>query len=310
MVGDVMLDEFVWGSVSRISPDAPVPVVLKEHRSCRLSGALIAARVARALSGRVTAVGVVGDDGPGGRLLRLTAEAGIDDGILVDPARPTTVKTRVYAQGQQLLRMDDESTEPVGGVLAHSLTDAVLELLEEADVLVLSDYRKGVLTADVAKRLINAGRAHGIPVVVDTKRADAERFRGATIMTPNALEMAAMADSLWAGHLDFADRATHIIGHYDLSALLVTQDRDGMTLVSRDGASLSVSALPVDSPNAAGAGDAVVGALAACLAAEVPLGTALDVARLAACCLIRQQGTLAVSLEALTDLAAAETELV
>ncbi len=306
VVGDMMIDEFVWGAVTRISPDAPVPVLCRQSVSYRPSGALIVARVAQALSNCVDAVGVVGDDESGRRLVALASAAGMRVHPLVDPERPTTLKTRFYAQNQQLLRVDHECDRFLPGEIEDSLIDRVLPMLGGTRALVLSDYAKGVLTTDVCKRLLTEARSQAIPVIVDTKRVDAERYRGATIMTPNAVEMDALCERVGTAGHDFEYRAKSIIQHYELTALLVTQGADGMTLVTRDSPSVSVSALPVASPSVAGAGDAVTGSLAVCVAAEVPLPIALWVIRLAACCVVRQRGTADVSLATLMELARSE----
>ena len=190
VVGDLILDRFIWGKINRISPEAPVPVVAVERTSMHPGGAAnVAANLASLGVQDVSLLGVVGKD-PAGRDLKMQVEDCqiSSDGFVIDPTRVTTVKSRIMACQQQICRTDLEDRTPVSKELAQHLYKRFLEVLQGADAVILSDYAKGVLTPDLCQLLINASKQLGVPVAVDPKTVDFSRYSGATLITPNLAE--------------------------------------------------------------------------------------------------------------------------
>ncbi len=309
VVGDLMLDRYLGGDVRRISPEAPVPVLTLAGER-RVAGG--AANVARNLVGLglgVTLAGVRGDDADGAALAALLAEAGIaQEAVLVDPDRPTTSKTRVVGNGQQMLRIDAESTRPLAGPLQAALEEAVLERLPAADVLLLSDYAKGVLTGQLCARLIGAGRARGMPVLVDPKGQDFTRYRGATLLTPNRAELA-LATGVQTADLDGLLRQAALLRmRLGVAELVLTLGELGMALVA-DGGTIRVPAVAREVFDVSGAGDTVIASMAAGRAVGLTPVDRAHLANLAAGVVVGQRGTAAITAAGLAAAIASEPAL-
>ena len=295
VVGDVMLDRYWFGDVERISPEAPVPVVLVRKVEERPGGAANVARNIDALGGNVTLLSVIGDDEAGLALERLLREAGVRASLLRDAELSTTVKLRVIGQQQQLLRVDFERA-PGHEVLAAKL-DEFERLADEADAIVLSDYGKGGL-AHVA-RMIEVGRAHGKPVLVDPKGAEYGRYRGATLLTPNRSEFRDVAGR-WTDEEDFGRRAQKLRADLRLDALIVTRSEDGMSLFT----ATETRREPTRARevfDVSGAGDTVIAALSLMVAAGSDLPAAMRVANHAAGIVVGKLGTAVVHREELLE---------
>lgn len=261
VVGDVMLDRYWFGEVERISPEAPVPVVRVARREDRLGGAANVARNIVALGGQATLVGVVGVDEAGQKVAQMAAEAGIATHLVDDASLHTTTKMRVLGRQQQLLRIDFEQ-----GPAPHSLERIQAEasaLLRGHDVLVLSDYAKGVLGQ--VEALIGAAREAGVPVLVDPKGHVYKRYRGASLVTPNRAEMQE-AVGRWQTEDELTERAQALRGELQLEALLVTRSEQGMTLFTQAGRA-HVDAQAHEVFDVSGAGDTVLATLAVTRAA-------------------------------------------
>lgn len=299
VVGDVMLDVFVRGDVTRISPEAPVPV-LRARAAVRSPGG--AGHVARNLQGLGAAaafVGLVGEDAAGQEIASLFAAAAgaLDVDLVVDPARPTTRKERFVSSllSTHLLRVDWEEPAPASAAMEERLCAAALARLDTAGALVLSDYAKGVVTPAVAARLIAAARAGGAAVVVDPKGADWARYGGADVLTPNKAELA-----LAAGVPAFGDdEALHaaaraLMAAHGLGAILVTRGEEGASLVTPAGA-LRLSAPARFVKDVSGAGDTVTATVAAALAAGLTLEEAASLAMAAAGVVVEKPGAAAIS---------------
>ncbi len=293
VVGDVMLDRYWFGEVSRISPEAPVPVV-KFGRSEEVpGGAANVARNATALGAQVTLLSVIGDDEAGARLRELVEAEGVVASLHKDPSIPTTVKLRVIGRQQQLLRIDFE-TLPSHEVLADKLAEFE-SLLAGCDVLVLSDYGKGGLV-HIAK-MIELGRAAGKVILVDPKGDDYSRYHGATVVTPNRAEMREVVGR-WKNEQDLAERAQALRRELGAQALLLTRSEDGMSLYQESGA-LHEAAKAREVFDVSGAGDTVIAALAAMLASGAALPQAMHVANCAAGIVVGKLGTAVVHREEL-----------
>ena len=268
VVGDVMLDRYWFGDVDRISPEAPVPVVRIARSEERPGGAANVARNVAALGAQATLLSVTGDDEAGATLARLVAAEGVRTSFHRDPELATTVKLRVIGRQQQLLRIDFE-TSPSHEVLATKLAEFE-RLLADADLVVLSDYGKGGLAHISA--MIGRARAAGRPVLVDPKGDDWERYRGASVITPNRSEFRQVVGR-WRDESDLTERAQVLRARLDFGALLVTRSEDGMTLVTDAGAQ-TIPAQAREVFDVSGAGDTVIATLGTLAAA----GAALDVA--------------------------------
>ncbi|WP_251877263.1 D-glycero-beta-D-manno-heptose-7-phosphate kinase [Achromobacter sp. Marseille-Q4954] len=264
VVGDVMLDRYWFGEVERISPEAPVPVVRVARREDRLGGAANVARNVAALGGHVTLVGVLGEDEAGDSVRRLSAEAGIQAELVADPSLHTTLKMRVLGRQQQLLRVDFEQ-HPAQPAL-DNVDAAFARHLANHDIVVLSDYAKGVLTR--VESLIALARNAGVPVLVDPKGHDYTRYRGATLVTPNRSEMQE-AVGRWSSEAELTDRAQRLRADLDLEALLVTRSEQGMTLFTDAGRD-HIDAQAHEVFDVSGAGDTVLATLAVSRAIDLP----------------------------------------
>ena len=285
VVGDVMLDRYWFGEVERISPEAPVPVVHVVRREDRLGGAANVARNAVALGAQVTLVGLVGADEAATRVHELLAQAGVQAHLIADAAHPTTLKMRVLGRQQQLLRIDFE--EKPTPALLDALHERVAPLFAAHDVVVFSDYAKGALAH--VEALITLARQHRIAVLVDPKGSDYQRYRGATLVTPNRGEMQ-QAVGHWTSEADLAERAQGLRDQLELEALLVTRSEQGMTLFTANGRD-HVEAQAHEVFDVSGAGDTVLATLAVMRAAGVDWPDAMRWANRAGGIVVGKLGT-------------------
>ncbi len=297
-VGDLMLDEFVYGEVSRISPEAPAPVIAVQRSETNVGGAGNVARNIAALGARCVFAGLVGDDEAG---RTLAAELAKDDAIepllVVDPSRPTTRKVRFVSEhfSTHMLRADWEVAVPASPATEQQLIDAILPQLSRADIVLLSDYAKGVLTPVLIRAVIEAAKAIGKRVIVDPKSANFAIYRGASLLTPNRKEFAEATRSRADSEAEIARAAQDAIALADCEAMLVTQSEHGMTLVPRGGDPIHVPAMPVKVRDVSGAGDTVAAVLAVVLAAGADWDTALRCANAAAAVAVGKKGTATVT---------------
>jgi len=288
IAGDVMLDRYWFGDVSRISPEAPVPVVHVKRTEERPGGAANVARNITALDGRATLLSVVGDDEAADSLEKLLAAERVSASLHRDAAISTTVKLRVIGQQQQLLRIDFERP-PSHEVLSAKL-DEYEKLIDEADAVVLSDYGKGGL--EHVQRMIALARRHGKPVLVDPKGWDYTRYQGATLLTPNRAEFREVVGR-WSDEADFARRAQKLRGELELAALIVTRSEEGMSLFTAE-ESYHEPTKAREVFDVSGAGDTVIGVLGLMVAAGSGLHAAMRVANHAAGIVVGKLGTAVV----------------
>ena len=297
VIGDVMLDSYVHGSADRLSPEAPVPV-LRWARDQKVPGgaANVAANIA-ALGGQVSVVGIVGADQGGAELEAALAAFGgrISPAFLTDPRRPTTVKLRLVAGGQQLLRLDREDAGPISPALEAQLIALVSEQIGRADAVVLSDYRKGVLTDKLIRHTIEACRAANRLLIVDPKRRFFDIYQGADVLTPNRRELGE-ATGLPAETDEAVEAAGAVAADATGAAILVTRSEKGMSLIRSGQAAVHLRTTAREVFDVSGAGDTVVAALALALAADVPLAQAMRIANASAGVVVRKHGTATLSL--------------
>jgi D-beta-D-heptose 7-phosphate kinase/D-beta-D-heptose 1-phosphate adenosyltransferase len=287
VVGDVMIDEWIWGDVSRISPEAPVPVVAVREHTFTLGGAGNVANNLRALGARVAFVGGIGNDPEGARLRAMFDDLGVDArGLLALNDRPTTRKTRVVAHNQQVVRADWESSAPLRDADRALVVERVREVARDAHAVVLSDYAKGFLHRDIVEASLAA------PVVVaDPKPDNVGMFAGVTCIAPNVGEAArasgiAVVD---AASLEAAGR--ELIRMLGCRFVLITRGEHGMSLFGADGERFDVPAVARTVYDVSGAGDTVVAVLTLALAAEIPAATATQLANFAAGAVVEKLGT-------------------
>ena len=293
VVGDVMLDRYWFGDSDRISPEAPVPVVQVSKVDERLGGAANVARNVAALGANTTILGVVGEDEAGNRIHELLKQSGVNSQLEVDPKVPTTVKLRVIARQQQLIRLDFEET-PSQTALEQKLA-RFEKALGTADVLVLSDYGKGALSQVAA--MIEYARAQNKVILVDPKGEDYEKYRGATVITPNRSELRQVVGR-WADEDDLTQRAQDLRRSLGIQALLLTRSEEGMSLFTDQGVS-HVRAQAREVFDVSGAGDTVIATLAVALAAQWPLDRAMALANRAGGIVVGKLGTATVTSEEL-----------
>ena len=301
-VGDLMLDEFVYGEVSRISPEAPAPVIAVQRSETNIGGAGNVARNIASLGASCIFVGLVGDDVAGAQLeTALSREPRIESVLVRDPARPTTRKARFVSEhfSTHMLRADWELAAPATDETEQKLIDAALPLIARADILLLSDYAKGVLTARVIRNLIDAARRAQKRVIVDPKNLNFAIYRGATLLTPNRKEFSEATRSRADSTESIAEAAQDAMQLADCEAILVTRSEHGMTLVPRRGEAIHVPAVPVKVRDVSGAGDTVAAVLAATLAAGADWDTGLRMASAAAAVAVGKKGTATVTREEL-----------
>jgi rfaE bifunctional protein kinase chain/domain len=299
IVGDVMLDEYVWGDVSRISPEAPVPVVEFRSRTHSLGGAANAAANIVSLAGRALLGGFAGEDVEGQALRRELGTAGIEAHIVTDDARPTTTKTRLIGGSQQVLRVDREQRSPLGPDGEVSVLRWASEHLASVDCLLISDYGKGVVTAQMCTSLIELARQIDAPVVVDPKGRDFAKYRGATVVTPNALELRSAVEPLRLTVGEMKDDAMILESVLGGAALIVTRGAEGATLFEPGNPPVHIPARPRRVFDVTGAGDTFVATLALAVGAGAALADAASVANEASGIVVGKVGTGVVDMDEL-----------
>ncbi len=297
-VGDLMLDEFVYGEVSRISPEAPAPVIAVQRSETNIGGAGNVARNIASLGGRCIFVGLIGNDAAGAKLkAELSEHKGIETVLVSDAGRPTTRKVRFVSEhfSTHMLRADWERAVPASTEIEQKLIDAIVPQLDRADIVLLSDYAKGVLTARVIRNVIDAARKAGKRVIVDPKSPNFAIYRGATLLKPNRKDFSEATRSRADSDQSIAEAARDAMLLADCEAILVTQSENGMTLVPRTGEVVHVPAHPVKVRDVSGAGDTVAAALVLALAADADWEAALRIASAAAAVAVSKKGTATVT---------------
>ena len=301
VLGDVMLDEFVWGDVTRISPEAPVPVVDVRRESIHLGGAANVLANLVALGARGAVVGVVGNDAAGRKLQTDLRDLGVHDQyLLVDESRPSTTKTRIIAHSQLVVRADRESRNPVTGKLEEKIVTCLKEALTQADAFVVSDYDKGVVTPGILREILPVAYEQA-PVLVDPKLRNFNSYRPATLVTPNHLEALRMSDTE-----DHSDDGSHhaakvIREKLGCDAVLITRGDRGMMLLEGDGQPVYVETAAREVYDVTGAGDTVIATLAGALATGATMFEAATLANHAAGIVVGKVGTATATAAELLD---------
>jgi len=300
VLGDAMLDRFLYGDVDRISPEAPVPVVRLRRSHAMPGGAGNVARNVSALGGTAVLVGLVGEDGAAAELRSLLAgDTDVEDATVASPTRRTVLKTRVIAGNQQVARLDEEEARPADTAEAAALVEAVRRRAAGCKALVLSDYAKGALTPAVVSGAIAAAREAGVPVFADPKSDDFGLYRGADCLTPNARELARSTRLPTGTEAEVVEAARAAMRAAGVPALLCTRAERGMVLVRADGGHAGVAAQAREVFDVSGAGDTVIATLALAHAGGRPLEEAMRIANAAAGIVVGKLGTATVGAEEL-----------
>ena len=302
VVGDLMLDEYLWGKAERISPEAPVQVVDVIREELRLGGAGNVVHNLAALGAQVSVCSVVGDDANGRELLGQFGHQAIDTrAVFVDPARRTSRKTRVVASHQQIVRIDRESREALPAAIEQQLCSWIAAHAGEYSVVVLSDYKKGVLTHKVIAAAISAATGAGIPVLVDPKGTDYVQYAGATLLTPNRKEAEAASGIVISDGESLAQAAQAIMSLAGLSHLLITRSEEGMSLFSKEGETVHIPTVAREVFDVSGAGDTVLATLALGIAAGLGMAESARLANVAAGIAVGKLGTSIVTPQEIID---------
>lgn len=299
VVGDIMLDEYILGSAERLSPEAPVPIVAFGERRASLGGAGNSARFMAALGAGVRLVGLVGDDAEADQVRRHARKDGLGCSFVVQPGRPTTLKTRVFAGQHQVARIDREETGSPAPEVVEQLLDHALGALDSAGAILISDYAKGAAPEVLVSALIGEASRKSVPVVIDPKGADWGKYKGGSVLTPNLSEArAALGGPTVLGANEAGARLGDLFAP---TAVLLTQGADGMTLFRSGCQASHYPSTALDVTDVTGAGDTVAGCVTLALAAGIGIESAAEIASGAAGIAVQRSGTTVMSLDQLGE---------
>jgi D-beta-D-heptose 7-phosphate kinase/D-beta-D-heptose 1-phosphate adenosyltransferase len=300
VVGDIMIDEFIWGTVTRISPEAPVPVVAVARENLLLGGAANVVHNVHSLGGRVLLAGLIGDDRMGEKIKKLLAEQKIDsEGLVVQAGRPTTVKTRVIAHSQQVVRFDRESREPISAQSQEMLLRYLDKSWGQVDGIIVSDYGKGLITPALMEFIMQRKKKEAKLVAVDPKMNNFNLYSGATVVTPNRQEAEAAAGKEIRDEGSLMEVGRILLERFASQAILITRGEEGMVLFEREGDVINVPTVAKEVYDVTGAGDTVISALTLALASGNAFPEAAVVANYAAGIVVGKVGTATVTPEEL-----------
>jgi len=300
VVGDIMLDHFIWGKVTRISPEAPVPVVDIQNESIMLGGAANVLNNITSLGGKAIICGVVGNDEMGKKIVHELRLQNVDtEGLVVESSRPTTIKTRVIAHSQQVVRFDRESRGDISSESQKLILDYVKRNIRSISGIIVSDYSKGVVTKALVAGLVKAARETGIPVAVDPKVNHFDYYKGVTVVTPNNLEASQASGIDITDDLTLAAAGRKLLNRLKNNSVLITRGEHGMSLFRREGAPVHIPTVAKEVYDVTGAGDTVIAVFMLALAAGAPMDEAAMIANHAAGIVVGEIGTATVKYEQL-----------
>ena len=299
IVGDVMLDEFIWGKVGRISPEAPVPIVEVVNETYKLGGAANVAANIRALEGKPIPIGVIGKDETGNRVMELFKELGIEGFAVARDDRPTTLKTRIIAHNQQVVRADWESRQPLSPQLNLALSTAFVKFLPQASAVIISDYDKGVANRELLSTILPKAKDAGVPVFLDPKVQHADYYRPITVITPNQREAELLTGIAITDQGTLEDAGRRLLERFECEYALITCGEEGMALFDAT-VSHHLPTVAREVFDVTGAGDTVIATLALARAAGATMEESAIVANHAAGIVVGKVGTATVSREELS----------
>ena len=298
VIGDIIMDEYIWGDVSRISPEAPVPVVDVKRETKMLGGAGNVVSNIASLGGEAILCGVVGDDATGRQVMKMVKNLGVTtEGILQEPNRPTTIKTRIVAQHQQVVRFDRESRTQIRTEIARKLIDFVSKMRKDIHAIVVSDYAKGVISPQVMKGLRDLVADSGIVLGVDPKKNNFALYKGIDVITPNHHEASAFSGIEIVDDESLVRAGKQILRDLKCRSVLITQGKDGMTLFEKKGDPTHIPTVARKVFDVTGAGDTVISTFCLGLAAGMDLKAAAIISNFAAGIVVGEIGTSTVKAE-------------
>ncbi len=296
VVGDIMVDQFIWGKVSRISPEAPVPVVEVTSETLLFGGCANVLNNIFSIGGKVAVTGIIGSDDMGRWVIRQFRKMGIDTkGIIIEQNRPTIVKTRVVAHHQQVVRFDRENKNPVDSDNIQIILEYIETMRDELGAIIVSDYNKGIITKKLIDGVRDVIAGRNIILCVDPKQNDFSFYRGCDIITPNHHEAGRALGVDLLNEEDILRGGRDLLEKYDFKAVLITRGEEGMTLFERNKDITSIPTVAKEIFDVTGAGDTVIGVLALCVAAGASFREAAAMANHAAGIVVGKVGTAAVS---------------
>jgi D-beta-D-heptose 7-phosphate kinase/D-beta-D-heptose 1-phosphate adenosyltransferase len=298
VIGDVMIDHFIWGSVNRISPEAPVPVVNVTSESLLLGGAANVVHNIHTLGGKVYVSGIAGNDEMGRRITHDLQSLGIStEGMIITNERPTTVKTRIIAHSQQVVRFDREEVSPLNSDIVKRIINYLKQHLAEIDAVLVSDYGKGTISRELIRQVLALSKKDGKLVIVDPKVKNMDAYQGVTMITPNQHEAGEALNTKIVTDDDAFGSASLLQRKIDCESVLITRGEHGMALLEKDGCCTHIPALATEVYDVTGAGDTVVSALTLALATGAHQKTAALIANYAAGIVVKKVGTACVGRE-------------
>lgn len=294
VAGDIILDKYYHGTVTRISPEAPVPVVLKQFEKTVPGGAANVANNLKKLGCKVVLTGIAGNDNNGWLLSSILKKENIDTRVVMGD-NPTVTKIRIIGEHQQICRLDVEKDSPLSKKVKKELEETLAKQIKGQQLVVISDYDKGVINAESAELIIKEAARQGIPVIVDPKKKDWTMYRGAYLLTPNLKEFKEICQRMQLDEGDMVGSGQQIKKSLELKNLLITLSENGMLLISEDGHD-HIETVKKEVFDVSGAGDTVIATLAACLANGYEMKSAVAIANIAAGIVVGKFGTATVSL--------------
>jgi D-beta-D-heptose 7-phosphate kinase/D-beta-D-heptose 1-phosphate adenosyltransferase len=299
ILGDIILDRYLFGEVTRVSPEAPVPIVTVTNETSILGGAANVAANLKAIGAEPILIGTIQRDTAGDQVVALLRELEINTNwIITDPNKPTTVKTRITAQKQQMLRIDRENAECCSYIIVEKLGNSLKQALEDASLLIVSDYAKGVVGSGIMEQVRNTCQSKGIPWIIDPKPSQVSLYRGATLITPNVKELQGLSAMPSKSNLELATASQHLIKKLNLQGLLVTRSENGMVLFCASHFNREPQFIPTDAKEVfdiSGAGDTVIAIFGAAISAGSDWGDAALLANTAAGVVVSKMGTATVT---------------
>jgi len=296
VIGDVMMDEYIWGDVSRISPEAPVPVVKIAKETFIPGGSANVVRNINSLEGKVYLVGTIGNDLLGKRLKKTLTKNGVSTrGLIIDRSRPTTRKTRIIAHGQQVVRIDKEKADSVTSHIRSRLMSALDRFIDRVNIIIVSDYGKGIITPSILKKIFSLAEKHKKRVVVDPKVGHFKDYRGATILTPNKNEARIALGGVLTEEESIHSIGKRLLKELNLKALLITRGAGGMSLFEREKKAIDIPTVAQEVYDVTGAGDTVTAILALGLATGADFLSSARIANFAAGIVVREVGAATVN---------------
>ena len=293
LIGDIMLDRFIYGAVNRISPEGPIPVLAIEKETQMLGGAGNVLANILGLGAKADIISIIGDDEAGTTIKQIiTSQGGNPDNLIIDTNIPTILKTRYIAQNQQLLRVDHEKIKTLDAEIEKEILSRAQKLMSGVNILVISDYNKGVISESLATSLVAMAKENNVTVIVDTKETDLTRFKGADIITPNKKELCALTNNTSLPlDTNVEDAANGLLEQYDLNAVIATRSEEGITVVEKDKPAIHLPTQASEVYDVSGAGDTVVATIAAILGAGGDLKQAAQLSNVSAGLVVAKIGT-------------------